>query len=496
VHKNEIQTQHQHELEFSSLDVMPNSPNVHWISSSPTFIPASVSITPCIGYSLNNIPSHPNWAENFQIPWEKMPATLMKALHEEKRPNPPDRRQFVRIVVDEMRQHCLNPPKKECEIIVKAIVQAHSKCFADFSDESEFIGCGYHSLLKQFKARVENLNRNASFGRLRAKKTPRLDYSENQESGQPQTRKSRSPVDTYGCVNWQPIILPEGETEETLEAKRVYMTELYSREGLNGADKSLIDDLMKVTYYTQRCTINAEPAQPISEIITQWPFLSLYKYMDEHFNELTNIALHSHLNDTLVRKSPRILKYFHSLQNSKQAIQELINEITVASEDIKTTENVTFTGVILLLMAHFHEKTDSIFLLVDVMASKEDIESSVELPETPRLIVQGDSILSGAKWMLSIEGKVICQLTCTHANFVSGLAALFASYYIFHFQYEEGAAMTLEFIQRYLVGINPDTGTKCAQSTAISKKTGEIVMRRRDAVNPNVLTLINKINSI
>ncbi|CAL4071886.1 unnamed protein product, partial [Meganyctiphanes norvegica] len=261
--------------------------------------------------------------------------------------------------------------------------------------------------------------------------------------GQPQTRKSRSPVDTYGCVNWQPIILPEGETEETLEAKRVYMTELYSREGLNGADKSLIDDLMKVTYYTQRCTINAEPAQPISEIIRQWPFLSLYKYMDEHFNELTNIDLHSHLNDTLVRKSPRILKYFHSLQNSKQAIQELINEITVASEDIKTTENVTFTGVILLLMAHFHEKTDSIFILVDVMASKEDIESSVELPETPRLIVQGDSILCGAKWMLSIEGKVICQLTSTHANFVSGLAALFASYYIFHFQYEEGAAMTL-----------------------------------------------------
>ena len=49
-------------------------------------------------------------------------------------------------------------------------------------------------------------------------------------------------------------------------------------------------------------------------------------------------------------------------------------------------------------------------------------------------------------WMITFEGRVISEgVTPT---FATGLAAVFAIYYIFNLQYQDEAACTLEFIQR------------------------------------------------
>ncbi len=45
-----------------------------------------------------------------------------------------------------------------------------------------------------------------------------------------------------------------------------------------------------------------------------------------------------------------------------------------------------------------------------------------------------------------MEGQVECE--GAQPNFVSGLAALFASFYNFNLQYQEEAACSLEFVQR------------------------------------------------
>ena len=50
------------------------------------------------------------------------------------------------------------------------------------------------------------------------------------------------------------------------------------------------------------------------------------------------------------------------------------------------------------------------------------------------------------RWMISLEGSVICE--GTRPTFLSGLAAVFSTYYTFNLQYEGGAVRTLEFIQR------------------------------------------------
>ncbi|TRY83118.1 hypothetical protein DNTS_020639, partial [Danionella cerebrum] len=50
--------------------------------------------------------------------------------------------------------------------------------------------------------------------------------------------------------------------------------------------------------------------------------------------------------------------------------------------------------------------------------------------------------LSNRRWMLSMEGHVVCE--GAQPNFVSGLAALFSTFYNFNLQYQEEAACTLE----------------------------------------------------
>lgn len=53
------------------------------------------------------------------------------------------------------------------------------------------------------------------------------------------------------------------------------------------------------------------------------------------------------------------------------------------------------------------------------------------------------------RWMISIERHVICE--GSNPAFASGLAALFAVFYIFNLKYQEEASKTLEFIQRLLL---------------------------------------------
>lgn len=51
-------------------------------------------------------------------------------------------------------------------------------------------------------------------------------------------------------------------------------------------------------------------------------------------------------------------------------------------------------------------------------------------------------------WMLAAEGEVILGPSLT--PFAEGLGALFAIYYNFNIAYQQEAACTLEFIQRYV----------------------------------------------
>ena len=136
--------------------------------------------------------------------------------------------------------------RSQCLKVCINIVHQYPNSFADQLDNGQLLGSGYTSLLIQVKNHIENLNRTSSF-------------QQHHSSGR---GKKRGPTDTYGCTRFQPSLPPE-ETENTVESKHQKLQEIYSREGIKGADRAEIKQIMETTFYLQRCHINVLPAPTI-----------------------------------------------------------------------------------------------------------------------------------------------------------------------------------------------------------------------------------------
>ena len=93
-----------------------------------------------------------------------------------------------------------------------------------------------------------------------------MDDSEPGTSSTQPTLSKCAKTDSYGCINWQPLDLPEGETPASTEAMRAEMVDLFSTEGPQAAKRGRVDELMKATYATQRYAINRNPPPSIVEL--------------------------------------------------------------------------------------------------------------------------------------------------------------------------------------------------------------------------------------
>ncbi|RXN24347.1 hypothetical protein ROHU_022269 [Labeo rohita] len=191
----------------------------------------------------------------------------------------------------------------------------------------------------------------------------------------------------------------------------------------------------------------------------------------------------------IVRRYPKV---FADMEGGPKIVQFFKEKPT--NEDVRNTlssdQNDLAAMVLQLLLAHFKEKLDGLILLTDEFATPSDVQQALPLPECPRLIILGQS-LSNQRLMLSVEGQVVCE--GEQPNIVSGLAALFASFYNFNLQYQKEAACSLEFIQRRFLDINPERGSKAKKGKVTSKKTGQIVQKKNTTVHPQVSSLLRKL---
>ncbi|XP_042578958.1 uncharacterized protein LOC109106412 [Cyprinus carpio] len=410
---------------FSSLDPKPT--DGHSQSTPPRTQPHSN------GLSFTNTQN--SWVSQFEIPWDKMPASLSQAILRGHRANPADRRAIVRTVVAAMQKHCPNPNRSACVEIAKLIVSKYPLTFADTNEEGEQLGIGYYSLVNQLKPRVEHVNRNNVSERIRRTRTT-TELSTT-------TKTVRCKVDSYGCTNWQPKCLPEGETVDSLEDRRKNMVTIFQSAGPRVVDIPDIDNSMRLTYIYQRHMINSCPPPSKNEIEEQWPFLFTKRGFCAHF-KLTGIDICNRVGQALQTKGKRNIDFFQR-QTQNKDIQCLLRDIE--SDTATMQHSRTSIAAVLLLMKHFLEKEDSIFILADTAATKASIEKDMSLPATPRLIMLGNTFLSSTKWMVSIEGKVAYVLD-EHLGFADALSVFFSCFYVFNIEYQETACATLELIQR------------------------------------------------
>ncbi|KAI4895674.1 hypothetical protein NFI96_020670 [Prochilodus magdalenae] len=140
----------------------------------------------------------PDWADNLQIPWQKLPEELLQSLERQKRHSPRLRRE-IRIVVSEMMKVCNNPTKRNTT--EKRMVAKYPKPLQNVFEGD--VGSGYHSLVRQLQARVE---------KVKPPNTPKIKKHKPASNGSdtediPAEQKA-SVQDTYGCVNWELKYLP------------------------------------------------------------------------------------------------------------------------------------------------------------------------------------------------------------------------------------------------------------------------------------------------
>ncbi|RXN38240.1 hypothetical protein ROHU_001301 [Labeo rohita] len=215
------------------------------------------------------------------------------------------------------------------------------------------------------------------------------------------------------------------------------------------------------------------------DIRTKWPYLFAQRHIYGHFEMLTDKKVLRLLESSIQESGPKIVQFF----KEKPTNEDVRNTLSSDQNDVAAM-------VLQLLLAHFKEKLDGLILLTDEFATPSDVQQALPLPESPRLIILGQS-LSNQRLMLSVEGQVVCE--GEQPNIVSGLAALFASFYNFNLQYQKEAACSLEFIQRRFLDINPERGSKAKKGKVTSKKTGQIVQKKNTTVHPQVSSLLRKL---
>ncbi|KAM3599973.1 uncharacterized protein V6R79_014881 [Siganus canaliculatus] len=140
------------------------------------------------------------------------------------------------------------------------------------------------------------------------------------------------------------------------------------------------------------------------------------------------------------------------------------NEVKTVPYGLETQMEDIDPGLaaILVMITYFKEKQDALFLLAD---------------ESPFW-----------EWMLPIEGRVVLTLS-DHSDFTSALAVLFGSYYVFNIEYPQEADTSLEFSQRFFIRINQEQN-KCAFKVQVSRRSGKLVQRKNESLNPHVALFI------
>ena len=267
----------------------------------------------------------------------------------------------MRVVVDAMRVHKINPGIRECTTVACKIVGQFPGSFLDCTDDGEKLGCGYSSIVRQIKCRVDHLNRNNTLARVtRAARTAK-------HSGDICTstsvRSTCTTADAYGCILWQPTEPEEGETEASLENKRKEPIGFFEKEGPGVACTAGATELMSQTYYLQRKDINASPSLTIPDLLQRWPLLFVPKFLLWHFDKLTGKSIFDCMSDAFRRKGRRIRDYFVSRGDSnKKDVRAVFCELQNNTDDTASEE----AGIIRILMAHFGEKESPLFLLYGV----------------------------------------------------------------------------------------------------------------------------------
>ena len=118
---------------------------------------------------------------------------------------------------------------------------------------------------------------------------------------------------SYGCNNYSPTDLPEGETPDSQMEHKLSMQASFAR----GAPNDQTEILITKTYYSQRFDILCKTI-PIFDPQSEWPYQFETEEIFPHFEEFTSIEIREKWQSSLTGKGERVLQWMSSQHQNKE----------------------------------------------------------------------------------------------------------------------------------------------------------------------------------
>jgi hypothetical protein len=258
------------------------------------------------------------------------------------------RNELVRCVSDNILQRCRMPARSSINIVAEQIVTKYSHIRDEI--EGSVVGTGFTSFRNQLENRIVYLKRPLSVHRIRTLAKRHAAHETEPSDNEPSTSKKKQMRDGYGCVNFLPTVMPDGETHESLSVKQKQLKELYSSQRWNEADVSA---LMTDTYIIQRQDLVGVDVLSVADIKSEWPYLCEPRWFFEHLKSLLGIMILEKMEENLLTKKSSLIGYLRSKSSVHRELRKRIAEIDV--------EDASVLIIIPLLMTYFKEDEQVLF---------------------------------------------------------------------------------------------------------------------------------------
>lgn len=191
----------------------------------------------------------------------------------------------------------------------------YPQSFADLTSAGVVIGDGAASFSRQLASYLENKRR----PNPNAKRTTNDLLKEGDSL---QTKRFKGPMDSYGCVAWQPDCDPE--TRESLVQERSLLLES------SPSSKTDLPNLMAGTYPLQRKDSN-ERKLIVQNLRELWPSPLEETHFFNHLDTLAGFSFRQILVQELTQKGSKVVD--HRLKLSKNATCALLQRVTSAVDE-------------------------------------------------------------------------------------------------------------------------------------------------------------------
>lgn len=294
-----------------------------------------------------NIPScsstPQNWAEDFEIPWSELSKATSQELELHVKPSAGNMREIVKVLATRIYDITITPGRKNLRIICEKLISKYPEAFQDKCFDG-IIADGTTTMVTKLEHAVEN--------KKRVPKRTVISLGLNNSSPYPCKKRIK---DSYGCANWQPSVLPLGETPESLENKRL---QLKLEHGKFERNASLISEIMEETYIRQRHDIN-QRQKTIADLKMEWPFLFEEMPMLAHFDTLICKNTAENFQKNIGKKGGKIIDC-PRVNKKNEEIHKICLKIEAMKQQ-RNSENMECIGIFEVLMKFFQEDSKVLF---------------------------------------------------------------------------------------------------------------------------------------